>query len=145
MAEIILEKGLSEDSHAREIRTEVFIKEQQFQDEFDEIDLYATHAIKYMNNIPAATGRVFRKNQEALDDTTYIIGRVAVIKEYRSYHLGSEIINALEDYARKKGAQQIELSAQVRVRKFYEKLGYKGVGDIYLDEHTEHILMIKQL
>jgi predicted GNAT family N-acyltransferase len=37
------------------------------------------------------------------------------------------------------------LSAQVRVKGFYEKLGYKMTGDVYDDEGVPHILMYKEL
>lgn len=43
------------------------------------------------------------------------------------------------------GGQKIEVSAQVRVSEFYEKLGYKKIGDIYFDEYCEHIRMVKEL
>ena len=51
----------------------------------------------------------------------------------------------IEDKARELGADKIVLSAQCRVRGFYEKCGYTAYGDIYLDEYCEHIRMEKNL
>ncbi len=43
------------------------------------------------------------------------------------------------------GKRGLEVSAQVRVKEFYKKLGYKEVGEIYFDEYCEHITMEKEL
>ena len=44
------------------------------------------------------------------------------------------------DLTEKTGAAGIELSAQCRVRGFYEKCGYAAEGEIYLDEFCEQCL-----
>lgn len=121
------------------IRTEVFIDEQGFKDEFDETDKICSHIVLYDNEIPVATCRYFEENG------VYHIGRVAVIKEYRNQHLGNEIMKIAEAEILKENGKQIEVSAQVRVSEFYKKLGYNKVGDIYFDEFCEHIRMVKKL
>lgn len=126
---------------ARYIRTEVFMKEQGFKDEFDEWDDKVIHVVLFVDDIGTGTGRLL----PGKDDKTFAIGRVAVLKEYRKLHLGKEIIESLEKEARNLGGQRIELSAQCRAQKFYEKLGYIASGEIYLDEFCEHIHMEKQL
>ena len=50
-----------------------------------------------------------------------------------------------ETEIKKECGKSIELSAQVRVKDFYQKLGYCPVGDVYLDEYCEHITMRKEL
>ncbi|MBR1681505.1 GNAT family N-acetyltransferase [bacterium] len=75
----------------------------------------------------------------------YHIGRVAIIKEYRGQGLGKKIMQIAENEIAQAGGQKIEVSAQVRVSEFYEKLGYKKIGDIYFDEYCEHIRMVKEL
>ena len=129
--------GLNDD--IIKIRTEVFIEEQGFKDEFDEIDKTCSHIVLYENNKPIATCRYF------LENGTYHVGRVAIIKEYRGKHLGNKIMLIAEDYIKKDGGQTIEVSAQVRVSEFYKKLGYNKIGDIYFDEFCEHIRMVKKL
>ena len=66
------------------------------------------------------------------------IGRIAVMKEYRGQSLGSEVIAILEEKALESGAHHIELSAQIQA-KFYKKLGYTEIGEIYKEEFC-HIL-----
>lgn len=126
---------------ARYIRTEVFMKEQGFKDEFDEWDNKISHVVLFVDGKPAATGRLL----PGKNNKTFIIGRVAVLKEYRNLHLGSKIINSLEEEAKKLGGDSIELSAQCSAQCFYEKLGYIASGEPYLDEHCEHIHMEKQI
>lgn len=139
---ITVKKGLDPESPAREIRTEVFIEEQGFQVEFDEIDEIAGHVIIDVEGEAAATGRAFPKKGTK---EIFIIGRVAVLKKFRLHHLGSQVIEALETYVKLEGGREIELSAQLHAKGFYQKLGYVPEGEIYLDEHCEHILMRKKL
>lgn len=65
------------------IRKAVFMEEQGFQQEFDEIDDRAYHALILDGETPAAVGRLYTK-----DGKTYIIGRIAVMPSYRGKHLG---------------------------------------------------------
>ncbi len=88
----------------------------------------------------AATGRLFGNPTEGMH-----IGRVAVIKEYRGMSLGSMVIAILERKALALGCTKTELSSQVRVKSFYEKLGYKCEGEEYPDQFCPHIKMTKNL
>lgn len=121
------------------IRTAIFVKEQGFKDEFDEVDKNCSHIVLYDNNKPIATCRYFSQNE------IYHIGRVAIVKEYRGKHLGNKIMQIAELEIKKEGGKKIEVSAQVRVKEFYRKLGYKEVGKIYYDEYCEHITMTKEI
>lgn len=127
---------------ARYIREEVFVKEQGFQDEFDEYDDQAFHLIIYYDGKAVATGRVFTT---CVPSKVFTIGRVAVLPEYRNLHLGNKILEFLEEKAKEEGALRIELSAQCRVQAFYEKNGYVASGDIYYEEFCPHIHMEKIL
>lgn len=122
------------------IRTKVFVDEQGFNEEFDNTDQYSRHIIIFDNEAPVAVGRFFTD-----DGKTYHIGRVAVTKEFRSFGYGKKIMDIAEKEIKKNGGERIELSAQLQAKKFYEKCGYTATGDIYLDEHCEHILMYKNL
>ena len=51
----------------------------------------------------------------------------------------------LENEIKKAGGKSVEVSAQVRIKDFYNKLGYVKQGEIYLDEFCEHIRMVKVL
>lgn len=123
------------------IRQKVFIEEQHFENEFDDIDKTALHIIAYIDNKPVGTGRMFQSENSG----EYIIGRIAVLKDYRKYHIGSTIVKAFEEKAKELAAKQISLSAQCRVMGFYEKLGFTATGTTYYDEYCEHIKMTKKL
>ena len=122
------------------IRKAVFMEEQGFQQEFDEIDDRAYHALILDGETPAAVGRLYTK-----DGKTYIIGRIAVMPSYRGKHLGEGVVTALEEQAKACGAASIALSAQCRVAGFYEKLGYTQTDDFHMDEFCPHVTMRKQL
>lgn len=123
------------------IRVEVFVNEQGFNDEFDEIDKIAKHIVAYDNGKAVATARFFTED----GGEEYHIGRLAVIKSYRKLGLGKEIMKKIENAVKSYGAKRIALSAQVRASVFYEKNGYKKTGSEYLDEYCPHIKMIKEL
>lgn len=125
------------DTHG--IREDVFVREQGFHNEFDEIDAVAWHTVIYDNGRPAATGRAF------LEDGAWHIGRVAVRKEFRGKQYGAAVMQALERKIAELGAENVGLSAQVQARGFYEKLGYEAHGGEYLDEHCPHVSMTKCL
>lgn len=126
----------------KKIREEVFIKEQKFKNEFDDIDETAYHLVLFQNDEPAATGRMYLSEE---DNTAYILGRIAVLKDYRKQHLGKEVLAILEERAKNFGAVKTVLSAQMQAKGFYEKYGYKQSGEIYYDEHCPHVHMEKIL
>ncbi|MCQ4987253.1 GNAT family N-acetyltransferase, partial [Anaerostipes caccae] len=51
--------------------------------------------------------------------------RVANRKKYRYRHIGRKIMEFMEECIRQEGGNTIHLSAQARVKEFYEKLGYQ--------------------
>lgn len=126
---------------AKEIRIRVFVEEQGFKNEFDEVDRAATHIICYIDNKAIATGRLFldEKSKE------YHIGRIAVDKSYRGKGIGGKILNYAENLVKEMGGKTLSLSAQERVSRFYEKQGYCKKGEPYLDEYCPHIFMTKEL
>ncbi len=132
------------------IRTVVFVDEQDFKEEFDDIDNKCTFLVMYDEDKPVAMCRYFPESlkhsevEETADDV-YVIGRIAVMKEYRGKGLGRVIVEEAEKQVRALGAKEAVLSAQTRASEFYEKLGYVGEGDVYYEEWCEHILMRKKL
>lgn len=128
-------------AEARKIREQVFVEEQGFENEFDEFDAQVPHAVLFMDGQAVATGRLLPGEQQG----ELVIGRVAVLQEYRGRHLGEQIMLALEEEARRAGGKKISLSAQCRASGFYQTLGYAERGAVYLDEFCPHILMEKVL
>ena len=125
----------------KQIRIDVFMKEQGFEDEFDEIDEIAKFVLLYIDGKPAGTCRYFPSNEKG----DAHIGRMAVRKLYRGQHLGTKIMMAAENGIRRDGFKTCSLSAQVQAKPFYESLGYKIEGEEYLDEGCPHVMMRKVL
>ncbi|MBQ6813920.1 MAG: GNAT family N-acetyltransferase [Lachnospiraceae bacterium] len=123
-----------------DIRTDVFVVEQNFKEEFDDIDNNCMFLVMYDKDKAIAMCRYF-----PVADDTYAIGRIAVIKEYRGQGIGAKIVKEAEARVKALGIYKTTLSAQVRAKEFYEKLGYVGEGEIYYEEYCEHIKMKKVL
>lgn len=127
---------------AKEIRQKVFVKEQGFQDEFDETDDIAAHIVLFdENDLPVATCRVFLDAE--MD--SHILGRLAVIKEYRGKNIGSAVLKEAERYVQENYGKCISLHAQCRAADFYRKSGYTEFGGIEEEQGCPHIWMRKYL
>ncbi len=126
---------------ARYIRITVFVKEQGFKEEFDSDDNISTHIVMFDGDKPAATVRFYFDN----DKQEYMIGRLAVLREYRGRGLGGEIVREAERLIKEKGGTSISLHSQCRAQSFYERLGYKAFGESDFDEDCPHQWMKKSL
>lgn len=128
---------------AIDIRNKVFVDEQGFENEFDDIDSSAVHIVIYENidNLkPIATCRFYKDI-----DGKYLIGRIAVIKEKRGENIGAFLIETAEKQIEKLGGKSFKIHAQCRVRGFYEKQGYIASGVLDEDEGIPHIWMYKEI
>ena len=124
---------------AKDIRIEVFMKEQGFENEFDDIDDMSHHIVVFDEEKPIGTCRFFKENDH------YTIGRVAVLKEYRNQHIGNVLLESAEKEIKKLNGALIVVHAQVRVSPFYEKQGYIQFGQIDDDEGVPHMWMKKRI
>jgi len=71
------------------------------------------------------------------------IGRVVCVKELRGTGLAKALMNkALEVMLDRYGRIPIKISAQVYIKKFYQDLGFKAVGEEYLEDDIPHQAMI---
>ena len=122
------------------IRITVFVDEQGFVDEIDEIDGYATHLLLFDEaDTPVATCRIFT------DEDTYILGRLCVLKEHRRKGAGSLILKEAEKVAKQKGGCSLILHSQLQAKGFYEKSGYSQFGELEYEQDQPHIWMRKEL
>lgn len=147
---------------AREIRKNVFIDEQGFEEEYDEIDEVAVHFVLFedepssierssieqsaieqsaIEQSAIATCRVFW-NEEM---NAYTLGRLAVIAKSRGKNIGSILVHEVEKYVRLRGGTEIVLHAQCRASEFYRKLGFAEFGEVQDEEGCPHIWMRKPL
>lgn len=125
---------------SKEIREKVFVIEQGFQNEFDDKETISIHTVFYGNDKPIATGRVYETNKA----DEYVIGRVAVCKEYRGLGLGKDIVESLEEAIKDKHPKKITIIAQLHAQGFYEKCGYIATTEKAYDENRPHIVMVKE-
>lgn len=124
---------------SREIREEVFVKEQEYpiELEFDEADENCWHLVLTNNEKAIATARLLK-----LSEGVFKPGRIAVLKEYRGKNIGAELLTLIIEKAREMGAKELHIGAQTYAVGFYEKFGFKTTGEEYMDEHIPHIDMI---
>lgn len=123
------------------IRKTVFMDEQGFCDEFDETDQCAKHIIIFDGEIPVGTCRFFKDTEKE----AYLIGRIAVLKQYRGKNFGAELLKIAEAQIKRHGGRQILLHAQKQAAPFYNKQGYRTFGDPDFDEGCPHVWMKKEL
>lgn len=125
-----------------QLRSEVFVVEQDciYQD-IDYKDQKALHVLGYKNKKLVAYTRLFKPG-EYFEFAS--IGRVIVKEDERKYRYGYDImeasIKAIKDYY---SETNIKISAQVYLKKFYNNLGFKEVGETYLEDGIPHVVMIK--
>ena len=125
----------------KKIRIEVFVDEQKFKEEFDEYDdKKSMHIAFYDNDEAIATCRFY-----PIDDTTYKLGRIAVVKSQRGNNIGRYVMATAEKEIKKLGGKLIKLGAQTRAQGFYEKCGFVPYGEIYKEEYCDHIMMEKNI
>lgn len=129
-------------SQAMQLRETVFVQEQGFRDEFDQIDARAAHLLLFaQDRTPVGVCRVY----EDPENQCYILGRLAVLKAYRKQQLGSFLVREAEAYVRGRGGREIRLHAQCRAAEFYKKQGFIPSGEIEYEESCPHIWMRKML
>jgi predicted GNAT family N-acyltransferase len=121
--------------HAQSLRVEVFVVEQgvPIELEWDEADEVSTHAVAYDEaGQVIATGRLLPDGH---------IGRMAVRKSARGKGIGSEVLAALLDEAKRLGYSELVLHAQTHAVDFYVKHGFQIEGDEFLESGIPHCRM----
>ncbi|WP_329738548.1 GNAT family N-acetyltransferase [Collinsella sp. CM84Y_54] len=162
--DIQIKAGCFED--AALVRRAVFVDEQGYEIEFDQIDEASDciHVTLYVDGQLTGCSRVFPEELERAADAeapvspacdldegvaageTYIMGRVAVLSTMRRRGLASKIVEASEAAARDAGAKLIKLHAQEYVLPLYVKAGYTQIAPVdYEDEGQPHAWMAKRM
>ncbi|WP_416232970.1 GNAT family N-acetyltransferase [Castellaniella sp.] len=103
------------------------------EEELDPKDAQCLHAIAYDTAGQAVgTGRLLPDGH---------VGRMAVRRSWRGSGVGSLLLNALVDAARRRGDAEVVLAAQMQARPFYTRHGFVEEGDTFMDAGIEHRLM----
>ena len=124
------------------LRSEVFVVEQNcvYQD-LDFKDQKALHIIGVKNNSIVAYTRIFAPG---IYFPKASIGRVVVKESERKYGYGYELMNtSIEAVATFYKVTEITISAQEYLARFYSDLGFKQIGDGYLEDGIPHIEMLR--
>jgi YbgC/YbaW family acyl-CoA thioester hydrolase len=128
---------------AQPVRTQVFVEEQGIdaKDEWDTADADAVHAV-ITNRFghPLGTARLLEKSAGVAQ-----IGRMAVVRVMRGSGLGGQLLNALVDIAKARGAKEVHLHAQTSAQAFYAREGFMPVGEPFDEVGIAHIEMRKVL
>ncbi len=124
-----------------DIRKKVFVDEQGFPYDTDEVDEVASHIVLFDEETPIATCRVYKKQEPDV----YMMGRLAVLREYRGQGFGAQILCSAEEHARELGGSYLCLHAQYHARGFYLSCGYSEYGEIDSECGVPHIWMFKKL
>ena len=123
-----------------QLRQRVFIQEQQsIYDDIDGNDQQAFHLLLEQENELGGYAR-FRTGD---DDGKVLIERVVLAPVCRGSGAGKEIMQAILSFcAQQFPLASIQLSAQVDVLAFYQKLGFEAIGEPYDDGGIMHKTMI---
>ena len=114
------------------LRFAIFVGEQNVPSgiELDDQDASCVHAVAFdVDNKPIGTGRLLPDG---------VIGRMAVIKEWRRRGIGAEILKALIAEARKRGHPEVVISAQLQAAEFYREQGFVAEGKVYEEAGILH-------
>jgi predicted GNAT family N-acyltransferase len=146
MARVRLAESPKDRAACLRLRWTVFVEEQGVppsleRDEHDEPSAPTVHALGEIESargepVPAGAGRfIFVAPGVAK------LQRMAVVDDARGRGLGALLLAFLESEARKRGALRFTLSAQLSARGFYERAGYRAVGEVFQDAGIPHIAM----
>ena len=125
-----------------QLRSEVFVVEQDcvYQD-IDAKDQYALHIIGKKDTKIIAYTRVFKGGDYFKEAS---IGRVVVSLKDRHLNYGQQIMEAsIVAIKNNYDTSEIKISAQKYLENFYNNLGFKTIGDSYLEDGIPHIAMLK--
>ena len=105
--------------------------------DFDGVDYDALHCFIERDGRVCAYLRAYKSDEGVK------IGRVLTIPHGEG--LGRELMTeAMPKIKEAFGCEGIILHSQIQAEGFYEKLGFKRVGDVFLEEGIEHVTMTKK-
>ncbi|KAH9948414.1 acyl-CoA N-acyltransferase [Amylocystis lapponica] len=133
-----------------DVRIDVFHHEQKFplDTEIDDLDETATHIL--LRLLPSLTPVGTIRCTKAKD--YYKLSRLAVLKDYRKFRFGQELVLALHNFVRSEAQQaeehdyvKIIAHSQIPVKGFYNKFSYNPEGDEFDEDGAPHQKMVARL
>ena len=122
------------------LRSEVFVVEQNcvYQD-IDNKDQKALHLFGILEGEIIAYSRLFKPGDYFEFSS---IGRVVVTEKHRDKNFGHELIDqSIFEINNLFKVQNITISAQLYLKKFYESHGFVATSETYLEDDIPHIEM----
>lgn len=109
---------------AQQIRRQVFVEEQGIPAalEYDDADATAIHVLVYRGDVAIATGRLLIEA-----DGSGSLGRIAVLASERGKEIGGQVVQLLEECARRAGVHHLVLHPHFYLEHFYATLGYQAI------------------
>lgn len=123
-------------------RVDVFVVEQECPyPEVDGRDPECLHIWIEENEAIAAYCRIV---PPAPGEEYYSIGRVLVLRPYRSLGFARQLMNyAIQVIEEEMGIDHIWLHGQEHLRYFYQSFGFEEVSDVYLEDGIPHVDMLR--
>ena len=95
---------------------------------------------------------IFEKNKllaclvaKPVNDKVVQLRQMAVLPEYQGKGIGEVLMESTESELRGRDYNQIWLNARIEVERFYQNLGYKAVGNEFMEVTIPHVKMEKAL
>jgi predicted GNAT family N-acyltransferase len=123
------------------IRHIVFVDEQRLTPDArnDPDDRRSLHYLAYLNGEAVGTGRLTMLGPEAQ------IAWLAVLEPQRGSGVGRALMEAMLTDAVEAGSEYVILNAQTHALEFYQRLGFRTVGDVFRMSRIPHQVMIAGL
>lgn len=124
-----------------EIRKKIFVNEQGLFDgtDRDEYDDCAIHLVAFHSNHIIGTVRIYKQ-----EGNTWWGGRLAVTKRYRG-RAGKQLVQKAMEIVADTGARQFYARVQCKNVPFFENLGWRSEGSVFVLHGRSHQLMEAQL
>lgn len=124
------------------LREEVFQLEQNcLYKDIDGKDIYCYHVLLYVNEELAAYTRIVPEGISYRDFVS--IGRVVSSTKWRNEGMGRNVMQkTMEVMEELFPEQDIKISAQAYLQKFYEDFGFVKISEPYLEDDIPHIAMV---
>jgi ElaA protein len=139
------ELSVQEFHNILQLRINVFVVEQNCPyPELDGKDCKAMHFFAVADENPLQIIAYTRLFQPGDYYQNAAIGRVVVHPDFRHKNIGDELIlKSIQQIEKHFKTTKIKIGAQTYLKNFYEKHGFKKVGEDYIEDGIPHIYMIR--
>ena len=126
------------------LRQQIFVVEQScIYLDSDGIDKECLHLLGVVGEKIVAYARII---PSGISYNTSSIGRVVIDEKYRGKKYAYTLMEeAIKIAVQKMDAKKITISAQLYLKEFYENLGFKVFGNVYLDCDLPHLKMVLKI